>query len=117
MVKKYNSMEIQDIIKKEECNDSCIYFYVEKEDVFVAYEASAYILTQLYPSVNLRKKHIPALGTEVYIAEFDADFCRRHFLGSDVLVDNDVIKVVIADETQKCCKMWIDAFSALKVNK
>lgn len=106
-------MEIKHIINREKENDGCIYFYVIDEDKFVAYGLSAYILTHLYPSVTLENEYVDELGTDIYVVRFGADFCRKHFLGDNVLVDDDYIQVSIDKENIVKYKDLIDSFVQL----
>ena len=73
-------MGMKHIINREKKNDGCIYFYVIDDETFVAYELSAYILTHLYPSITLENKYVDELGTNIYMAQFGADFAGNTFL-------------------------------------
>lgn len=107
-------MEIKHILNREKNNKGCIYFYPIDENKLVAYELSAYILTHLYPFVALEKKYMNEVGVEIYVAQFDADFCRKHFSGNNVLVDDDYVQVSVLQENSLRNEKWIDRFVQLR---
>ncbi|MDC1812127.1 hypothetical protein POZ03_16835 [Bacteroides uniformis] len=107
-------MEIKHILNREKNNEGYIYFYAVDEDKFVAYELSAYILTHLYPFVTLEKKYMNEVGVEIYVAQFDADFCRKHFSGDNVLVDDDYIQVSVVQENSLRYEKWMNRFAQLR---
>lgn len=100
-------IDLATVLEKEENNDGCIYIYMESEDRLKCYGLSAYILTQIYPFIQLKKERLPIINDEVAVAYFDPEFCRMEFSGDNVLVGDEGVKVNINRYSKEKRDRWI----------
>lgn len=101
------------ILEREKRNDGCIYFYMESENSIKCYDLSAYILTKMYPFIQLKKEPSPVSNGEVVVAYFDPEFCRLRFSGYNIEVGDDGVKVNIEHYSKEKREKWIDEFKKI----
>lgn len=101
------------VLEREKVNDGCIFFYMESENSMKCYGLSAYILSQIYPSIQLKKESLPILNKEIIVAYFDPELCRAQFSGNNVEVADDGVKVNIEYYTKEKRERWIDEFKKI----
>jgi hypothetical protein len=107
-------MDALKIKKIEKSNRNMIYLYMD-EDYCIAYEFSAYQLTQLISNLKLEEKRAPEAGAIFYFVSLPAKFVVDHFSGHNVMVQDDYIKIVLDDEPR--CPAWRNNFDELKMQQ
>lgn len=104
-------MRISEIIKLEQSNNNLIYFSVDNSNNFVAYGLSAYILSKAYgSSITLESKDLGKGVKETLVAIIPLDFISEHFVGDNVLVCDDYIKVDLTDTFGSDIPVWRNEF-------
>ena len=74
-------MDLTKILKRESNNVDYIYLYADLEkDWFIAYEFSAYVLTQLFDILELEEEFEPETGTNIYFTRLPDQFILEHTL-------------------------------------
>lgn len=107
-------IDLGTVLRKEEHNNGCIYFYMESEEILKCYGLSAYILTQIYPFIPLKKERLPILDEEIVVAYFNPEFCRTQFSGDNVLAGDEGVMVNIDQYPKERCEGWINDFKRIK---
>lgn len=91
-------MDLTKILKRESNNVDYIYLYADLEkDWFIAYEFSAYVLTQLFDILELEEEFEPETGTNIYFTRLPDQFILEHTHGHDASIGEEYIRVKLTD--------------------
>lgn len=91
-------MDLTKILEKESKNVHYLYLYVDlKNDWFIAYEFSAYVLTQLFDTLKLEEEIDPNTGINIYFTRLPDQFVVEHSYGRNALIGEEYIEVKLED--------------------
>lgn len=106
-------MEIFKVTELEKNNSGDIYLFANHEELFMAYELSAYIASRFIPSVNLRRYYSFYEGRMIFAAVISPEVIRTYFSGSNTRVGNDYVQVSLSGSLKEKIPMWNRHFEEL----
>lgn len=107
-------MNLKEVLEKEKKNFNKIYLYIDTENnLCYAYEFSAYMLTRLLDSLELKEK--TESGTIVFSTQLPIQSVVKCFSGPNTSVGDDFVRIDV-DEPQNCIQ-WKSEFKELKTNQ
>lgn len=107
-------MKLKGVLQKEKKNFNKIYLYIDTENnLCYAYEFSAYLLTRLLGSLELKER--TESGTIVFSTQLPIQSVVNCFSGPNTSVGDDFIRIDI-DEPRNCIQ-WKAEFNELKTNQ
>lgn len=107
-------MDLKEVLEKERKNFNKIYLYIDTENnLCYAYEFSAYLLTRLLESLELKEK--AESGTIIFFTQLPILSVVKCFSGPNTSVGDDFVRIDI-DELQNCIQ-WKAEFDELKTNQ
>ncbi|WFE84399.1 hypothetical protein [Parabacteroides chongii] len=107
-------MDIQQILALENKNTHKIYLYIDLvNNLFIAYEFSAYLLTKLFDTLELKAQKLTTSEEEVvYTTRIPDRLAVKTFTGHNTTVSEQYIKVVLDDII--ACTRWRVEFNKRK---
>lgn len=108
-------MDIQQILALEKRNTHKIYLYIDLENnLFIAYDFSAYLLTKLFDTLELKILKLKVSDKEVviYVTGIPDRLVVNTFTGHNTTIGEQYIKVVLDDITN--CTRWRAEFDERK---
>lgn len=103
------------MLERENKNSNKIYLYAYSDAgdfLYNAYEFSAYLLTKLFDTLELKKEVKPESGITLYVVHLTPEFVVEQFLGPNATVGDLFIKVVL--DSPALCIRWKGEFKELK---
>lgn len=108
-------MDIQQILTLENKNTHKIYLYIDLEnDLFIAYDFSAYLLTKLFDTLELKILKLKVSDKEVaiYVTGIPDRLVVNTFTGHNTTIGEQYIKVILDDIVT--CTRWRVEFNERK---
>ena len=107
-------MSLKEVLENEKKNFNKIYLYIDTENsLCYAYEFSAYLLTKLLDSLELKKK--TESGTIVFSVGLSVQSVVNQFSGENTAVGDEFVRITV-DEPRNCIQ-WKAEFNELKTNR
>lgn len=106
-------MNMNEIIKKEEQNHGTIYLYVDKVHC-IAYEFSAYMLAQIFPSLELKREVVLEVGNVLFVIQLSFKSIIELFTDSVAVLGHGYIKIDLDALYSSRIIKWLNEFDILK---
>lgn len=107
-------MNLKKMLEQEKDNFNKIYLYIDAEtSLCYAYEFSAYLLTRLLDSLELKE----GIESEmlVFSAQLPIQSVVKQFSGENTAIGDDFVRIIV-DEPRNCIQ-WKAEFNELKINR
>lgn len=107
-------MNLKEVLENEKKNFNKIYLYIDTENsLCYAYEFSAYMLTRLLDSLELKEK--VEYGRNVFSVGLSVQSVVNQFSGENTVVGDEFVRITVVELHN--CIQWKAEFNELKTNR